>query len=66
MKTNRNIKYKTDEIERFFSKNRIAWDQFYESEKVIISALKLSKKDQVLDIGCGCGGLGLALKNKFK
>jgi precorrin-6B methylase 2 len=65
MKTNLNIKYKTDEIERFFSKNRIAWDQFYESEKVIISALKLSKKDQVLDIGCGCGGLGLALKNKF-
>jgi precorrin-6B methylase 2 len=62
---NNNIKYKTDELERYFSKNRIAWDQFYESEKVIISELKLSKKDQVLDIGCGCGGLGLTLKSKY-
>ncbi len=62
---NNNIKYKTDEIERYFSKNRMAWNQFYESEKVIIRELKLSKKDQILDIGCGCGGLGLALKSEF-
>lgn len=67
MKTvpNNNINYKTDEIERYFSKNRITWDQFYESERVIINELKLSKKDQVLDIGCGCGGLGLALKREY-
>ena len=67
MKTdfNNNIKYKTDEIERYFSKNRITWDQFYESEKVIIRELKLSKKDQILDIGCGCAGLGLTLKSKY-
>jgi precorrin-6B methylase 2 len=62
---NNNIKYKTQELERYFSKNRIAWDQFYESEKIIISELNLSKEVQVLDIGCGCGGLGLALKNKY-
>lgn len=61
----KNISYQTDKIAQFFSVNRISWSQFYESEKKIINELRLGPDDQVLDIGCGCGGLGLALKEQF-
>ena len=61
----KNIPYQTDKIADYFSQNRIKWSQFYESEKKIIKGLKLRPDDQVLDIGCGCGGLGLALKEQF-
>lgn len=57
--------YTTDEIEKYFSNNRVTWQQFYDSEKQIISQLGLDKSDSILDIGCGCGGLGLALREKF-
>lgn len=60
-----NISYQTDKIAQFFSVNRVNWSQFYESEKKIINELQLKPDDQVLDIGCGCGGLGLALKEEF-
>lgn len=60
-----NQQYTTDEIEKYFSNNRIAWQQFYESEKHVISKLGLDDSDAILDIGCGCGGLGLALREKF-
>lgn len=60
-----NIAYKTDRIARYFSHNRISWQQFYESERVIIDRLKLGRDDKILDIGCGCGGLGLALQERF-
>jgi SAM-dependent methyltransferase len=63
---NRNLNYQTEEISKYFSKNRIHWDQFYNSEKTIISGLGLTKEKSVLDIGCGCGGLGLALREKFQ
>ena len=63
---NRNLKYQTEEISQYFSRNRIHWDQFYDSEKTIISGLGLTKEKSVLDIGCGCGGLGLALREKFQ
>lgn len=61
----KNIEYKTNEIANIFTYNRIKWSQFYESERVIIEELKLNKNTLVLDIGCGCGGLGLALKEQF-
>ena len=60
-----NIIYKTEKIADYFSHNRIKWDQFYESERRIISQLNISQAHSILDIGCGCGGLGLALKEKF-
>jgi trans-aconitate methyltransferase len=60
-----NKQYTTDEIEKYFSNNRITWQQFYESEKNIISKLELNESNTILDIGCGCGGLGLALRDKF-
>ena len=60
-----NIKYKTDQIEKYFSTNRVVWSDLYESEKIIINDLTLNGDTQVLDIGCGCGGLGIILRDKF-
>ncbi len=57
-----NIAYQTDEIARYFTQNRVSWAQFYESERVVIDRLGIKATDAILDIGCGCGGLGLALK----
>jgi SAM-dependent methyltransferase len=31
----------------------------------VIEALELDAKTSVLDVGCGCGGLGLALRERF-
>jgi SAM-dependent methyltransferase len=61
----RNINYRTDELVKYFAHNRIAWEQFYESERVIIGQLNLDRHRAVLDIGCGCGGLGLTLRDRF-
>ena len=62
----RNIVYKTDQIARYFAHHRIAWDQFYASERGIVDQLGLGRHQEVLDIGCGCGGLGLALRDRFE
>ena len=62
---NDNIIYQTEEIARHFAQNRVSWSQFYESERVIIEQLGLGAHSNVLDIGCGCGGLGLALRERF-
>jgi len=61
----KNIVYRTDQLASIFTRNRIAWDQFYESERVIIDRLGLVPDHQVLDIGCGCAGLGLALRERY-
>ena len=61
----KNIVYQTDQIARYFARNRVAWLQFYESERVIIDQLHLDRHHEILDIGCGCGGLGLALRDRF-
>ncbi len=61
----KNLNYRTKEIPNYYSKNRIKWDQFYPSEKKLLDSIDLSSDSSVLDIGCGCGGLGLALKERF-
>jgi SAM-dependent methyltransferase len=63
MKTN--IAYKSDQLARYFSTHRVTWDQFYESERAVIEQLQLAERHEILDIGCGCGGLGLALRERF-
>ncbi|QWD64376.1 bifunctional 2-polyprenyl-6-hydroxyphenol methylase/3-demethylubiquinol 3-O-methyltransferase UbiG [Polynucleobacter sp. MWH-UH2A] len=61
----KNIKYKTKAIENFYSSHRIKWDQFYPSEKAIFESLAINSDTRILDLGCGCGGLGLALAERF-
>ena len=62
-----NIHYKTDTIAKFYSQNRLRWDQFYPSEQFIFE--KVFKEHgsikTVLDAGCACGGLGRALHERF-
>ncbi|TGK51918.1 class I SAM-dependent methyltransferase [Leptospira kanakyensis] len=59
------IKYTSKNIAEFYSKNRIKWDDFYNSEKVIFENSIVDKNISVLDLGCGCGGLGIALMERF-
>ena len=61
----KNIAYQTARLAEHFSRHRVAWQQFYDSEKLVIDRLDLGSRHEVLDIGCGCGGLGLALKERF-
>ena len=61
----RNLEYQTDEIRNFYSKNRVRWNDFYDSERRVFENIGIKDTTKVLDIGCGCGGLGLALKDKF-
>jgi ubiquinone/menaquinone biosynthesis C-methylase UbiE len=65
MSISQNIRYNSKEIEKFYKNNRIKWDDFYPSEKFIFEKLNFSRESKVLDIGCGCGGLGNALNEKF-
>lgn len=60
-----NLVFSTPELEKYFSKNRICWDQFYVSERAVIEQVNPSSSSKVLDIGCGCGGLGVALNERF-
>lgn len=62
---NKNIIYKSKNIEEFYGAHRTKWDEFYESERKVISKLGLHAGSAVLDIGCGCAGLGLALNERF-
>jgi SAM-dependent methyltransferase len=60
-----NIHYKTQALERYFSSNRVRWEQFYPSERELIARVWPNSNPAILDIGCGCGGLGLALNERF-
>jgi SAM-dependent methyltransferase len=61
----KNIEYQTSAIVNYYRQHRVRWDQFYESERVVLSQLGIGAHSTVLDIGCGCGGLGLALRERF-
>jgi SAM-dependent methyltransferase len=60
-----NITYVTPAIEAFYRNHRVRWEQFYESERAVFGELGLDASSSVLDLGCGCGGLGLALRERF-
>ena len=58
--------YKSYEIVKYYSKNRNKWSNFYKSEKKIIDQLNIHKDSTILDIGSACGGLGGALRKRYK
>ena len=62
---NENIIYKTEEISKYFSKNRTSFNSFYQSEKDILKTINWFPEISVMDVGCGCGGLGQALNHEF-
>lgn len=59
------IPYESDAIERYFRTHRVTWGDFYPSERIMLERLSPGAGTSVLDIGCGCGGLGLALSERF-
>lgn len=65
---NNNITYTTKEISKFYSRSRISWDELYPSEKYIFEKVsgEMGGLGSLLDVGCACGGLGLALQTRFK
>jgi SAM-dependent methyltransferase len=63
---NKNIVYTSQGIVELFSGYRDRWEDFYPSERWAfekIGALKGFGK--VLDVGCGMGGLGLAIAGRY-
>lgn len=67
LKPDRNIRYTTDEIARYYGTHRTTWDDFYPSERWIFE--RIGQQDaslgDVLDVGCAAGGLGAALGERF-
>ncbi|MDD2752849.1 MAG: class I SAM-dependent methyltransferase [Candidatus Omnitrophica bacterium] len=63
---NNNIIYKTKQIRRFYSAHRNKWKQFYPSECWVFNRILKDKKTfgRILDVGCACGGLGMALAQR--
>ncbi|MBI4662361.1 MAG: hypothetical protein HY735_26365 [Verrucomicrobia bacterium] len=53
------------EVERFSQTRRVSWSQYYESEQTVIARLGLTEDSKVLDFSYDCGGLGLALRERF-
>lgn len=62
---NKNIAYNSSQIADFYSQNRIRYKDFYLSEQHVFNRCMLSPSSRILDVGCGCGGLGLALNEEF-
>ena len=60
-----NIKYTSKKLTDFYASNRVNWEQLYPSEKSLIESCEISPNTKILDIGCGCGGLGQILKQRF-
>ena len=53
----KNIVYETNAISNYFSQNRIAFKDFYKSEKNVLEKINWFDGIKILDVGCGCGGL---------
>ena len=53
------------EINNIFQFKRLKWNQLYESERTLLTKVKLNAKDVALDIGHEPGALSLILKEKY-
>ncbi|MDP2939796.1 MAG: radical SAM protein [Candidatus Omnitrophota bacterium] len=63
----KNIIFNSKQLLEFYSCNRQKWEEFYPSEKWVFEKIAKDNKifGDVLDVGCACGGLGVALSNRF-
>lgn len=63
----KNIAYKSKEISEFYSSHRQSWSELYPSERWAFEKAAGDKKTlgNLLDVGCACGGLGVALNERF-
>ena len=52
-----NIEYKTAEIIKYYASNRRTWDEFYRSEREIVSRVMraVGPDISILDVGCAAG-----------
>lgn len=68
MAKNRNIKYKSVQLLDYYRKKRKSWRDLYPSEKAVFKKISGAGKPlgEVLDVGCACGGLGKALRGRFR
>jgi hypothetical protein len=53
------------EINNLFQFKRLKWNQLYDSERTVLSKLRIKKYDKVLDIGHEPGALSIILKEKY-
>jgi SAM-dependent methyltransferase len=60
-----NTPYKSPGLSAFYSSHRLRYSDFYPSERAAFESLDLGPETTILDIGCACGGLGLALNEHF-
>lgn len=62
-----NIVYKSNGFSEYYSVNRHVWNEFYDSERTIMERVMDAYLEpfSVLDVGCGCGGLGEALDDRY-
>lgn len=62
-----NIVYQSDGFSKYYNTNRHHWNEFYKSERYIMKRCMdaISGPFSVLDVGCGCGGLGEALSERY-
>ncbi len=61
----KNIVYNDQQMADFFETHRISWMQFYPSERALIETLGIQPNSCILDVGCACGGLGGALRERY-
>lgn len=60
-----NIRYNGPGLSDYYSHNRFKYSHFYPSERLALELVAPGPTTTILDIGCACGGLGLALNEQF-
>jgi SAM-dependent methyltransferase len=60
-----NVSYASQALVKYYQGLRRHWDEFYLSERKVFEHVAPTADTRVLDMGCGCAGLGTALRERF-